>query len=166
MKFQRESPLNTCNIRGNRFSPRAPKFMQKKLKRLRHTAVVPRTSARYRHVLFRRPPLAEGCARSDMGEHRSLETCALIVPAAVELPLPRAATGFFQTTLHPLHLHPSSLQILAHQPKRAARMNRNKSAKLSVADACNTIMEPPSPLVRCCCPRASPVRSANSERDQ
>ena len=133
-------------------------------KRLRHTAVVPRTSARYRHVLFRRPPLAEGCARSDMGEHRTLETCALIVPAAVELPLPLAASGFYQTTLLP-PLHPS-LQILAHQPKRAARMNRNKSAKLSVADACNTIMEPPSPLVRCCCPRASPVRSANSERDQ
>lgn len=63
---------------------------RRKLKRLRHTAVVPRTSARYRHVLFRRPPLAEGCARSDMGEHQRLETCALIVPAAVELPPPRS----------------------------------------------------------------------------
>ena len=39
-------------------------------------------------------------------------------------------------------------QILAHQPSRAARLNRDKSAKLSVANACNIIMKPPSPLVR------------------
>ena len=39
-------------------------------------------------------------------------------------------------------------QILAHQPSRAARLNRDKSTKISVANACNIIMKPPSPLVR------------------
>ena len=37
-----------------------------------------------------------------MGEHQRLETCALIVPAAVELPPPPAASGFYNLTPPPL----------------------------------------------------------------
>lgn len=39
-------------------------------------------------------------------------------------------------------------QLLANQPEKADRMTRNKTNNISVRDSCETIMNPPSPLVR------------------
>ena len=120
-------------------------------------------------VLQHRSPLAEGRARADMGAsvvracpHSRLHALRTLASRTLLLsPLKRVSKEssfrsrsyeIFQSprrSLVPsLPSLPRYAQILAHQPTRAKALTRHKSAQLSVATACNTIMKPPSPLVR------------------
>lgn len=107
------------------------------------------------HVLLRGPSIAQGRARSDMGKPNP-RSIRLARPFASRAPsshlsrfLPRRSGGNRTRLTSPSPLpHPARSQILAHQPNRANKLNRHKSASLSVSDACNIIMKPPSPLVR------------------
>lgn len=97
-----------------------------------------------------RPPLA--CVSSPTLSSHHCTASVFFERRRIRRPCPRRSRSILVS------------QILAHQPTRAKALTRNKSAQLSVATACNTIMKPPSPLVRGPLPHSPSPAPALSSR--